>query len=148
MIIGFCLFVMAVLMFFAVFLGGSLGATELLTEPTDLSEANNYVKYIIQSLGLSTNAQSFYFSDVEGALVWLTVIIVIAGVIGIQILGSGISESGHRITMICLIYGGAWAILSILTWSLIHSIPYYGSFLWLSLTIAYVIGVIKKISEG
>ena len=91
--------------------------------------------------------QGFYIDPLVGALVILTAIIVIAGIIGIQILGSGLSDEGHRTVMICTIYAGLWTLLSVLSAPMIFSIEIVGAFIYIILTILYIIGVIKKISE-
>ncbi|MGB5911852.1 MAG: hypothetical protein WBH31_11715 [Promethearchaeia archaeon] len=93
-------------------------------------------------------SQDFYVDPLLGALVILTSIVVIAGVIGIQILGSGISESGHRTITICIIYAGIWTMLSVLASPLIFGITQFGGFIYVVITILYVIGVIKMIGGG
>lgn len=78
----------------------------------------------------------------------LTTIIFIAGITGVQVLGSGLNQSSVRIIILLTGYIGIWTTLSILSFSLINSIEIFGSVIYISLTLGYTIGVIKSISGG
>jgi len=93
-------------------------------------------------------SQDFFIDPIMGAIVILTSIVVIAGTIGLKILGSGISESGHRTITICIIYAGLWTMLSVLASPLIFGISMIGGLLYALITLFYVIGVAKMIAGG
>ena len=97
---------------------------------------------------MPTTSSDFFIAPVEGGIVILTTVIFLAGVAGIQILGSGLSDNSHRIIMICSIYIGVWAILSVIALPLIWAIELFGGLIYISLTLGYVFGIIQKISEG
>ena len=85
---------------------------------------------------------------VAGLIVIFILIIVIAALISIQILASGLSPEGVRFIMLAILYFGIWSLLSTICYNLIVSIEIFGTLIYITLTIAYVIGVIQKISGG
>lgn len=148
MIIGATLFVLAVITFLSILLGESFQGVIVQPQAVDMTQFPE-IAQIAEALGWEFTQQgAFYIDDLAGALVVLTGIIVVAGVIGIQILGSGLSDSGHKVIIYCLVYGGVWAMLSILASPLISQIEVFGSMIYIALTIAFVIGVIQKFGEG
>ena len=78
----------------------------------------------------------------------LITIAIVAGVSGITFLGSGLNPQSARIIIFITAFGGIWAVLSILASSLIFQIEVFGSIIYITLTIAYSIGVIQQISGG
>ena len=87
-------------------------------------------------------------SLIVSALFILASIILIALATGIQFLASGLNPASSRIIVLITGYTGIWTALSVLVFSLIISIQIFGSVIYITLTIAYVIGVVQKISEG
>jgi len=90
----------------------------------------------------------FEIDPVVGAIVILIVIGIIGAILGIQILGSGLSDWSVRLGILIFTYLGLWVLLTILSMPLIKSIEVFGSIIYISLTIGYTIGVIQKLSEG
>ncbi len=88
---------------------------------------------------------SFGITELEGMIVLLIVIITIASIVGIQILGSGLSDSSVRTLTIVIFYAGLWTMLSALVFNLINTIEIFGYLIYITLTIAYVLGVFQKI---
>lgn len=81
----------------------------------------------------------------------IAIIVLIAGIsilIGIQVLGSGLSDITIKVLTILTAYGSLWIILSLLSMSLLFEIQLFGLFIYTILTLIYVIGMIEKISEG
>ncbi len=87
-------------------------------------------------------------SLIVSALFILATIIIVALGTGIQVLASGLSPATVRIFILITGYVGIWTALSVLVFSLIVSIEIFGSVIYITLTIAYVTGVVQKISEG
>ena len=85
---------------------------------------------------------------VQGLIVIFVVIIVIAAILGIQILASGLSPESVKFIMNAVLYFAIWSLLSIPCFNLIISIEIFGTLIYICLTIAYVIGVIQKIAGG
>ena len=85
---------------------------------------------------------------VMGLIVIFIFIIVIAALIGIQILASGLSPESVRFIMLAILYFGIWSLLSTMCLNLILNIEIFGTLIYITLTIAYVIGVVQKISGG
>ena len=90
----------------------------------------------------------FGLDPITGGLALITALGVLGGIIAIQVLGSGLSESGSRIIMVSVFYGGIWAILSIVSYPMIVSIKIFGLLLYMIMTILFAIGVVSKYFGG
>lgn len=144
MIIGASLFVLGVISLFNIFLGNSF---------IDYSVDNSVdtsltVNGTTSDLVYESSDVVFSIDGITGAIVILIVIVTIASVIGIQILGSGLSDASVRVITAVLVYSGLWGVLSVLSGSLIFSIEVFGSVIYIVLTLFYVIGVVEKVTEG
>lgn len=86
----------------------------------------------------------------DGILLSVVAIIAFIGIIGIRVVDTGISEySVKAITNLSLWGIGIWGMLSILSFDAITASPYQmGWFLWLALTIFYLMGIFKSINSG
>ncbi len=78
----------------------------------------------------------------------IVAIIVVATITGIQVLGSGLNANSAKIIILITGYIGIWTSLSIVAFNLITSIEIFGSIIYISITIAYSIGVLQNISGG
>lgn len=85
---------------------------------------------------------------IVGLIAIFIVIIIVAAILGIQILASGLSPESVKFIMNAVLYFGIWSLLSVPCFNLIISIEIFGTLIYIILTIAYVIGVIQKISGG
>jgi len=77
----------------------------------------------------------------------LIVIIVSAlflGLIGIKVLGSGLSEHSVKIIWNGLIYYGLWGVFSAFAINAFFAIPIFGAFFWFVLTFIYTLGLLSK----
>jgi len=98
-----------------------------------------------------------WFEHFEGDLMTIaggggiSIIILIAGVsiiIGLQVLGSGLSDTTVKVLTILTAYGSLWIILSLLSMPLLFESLLFGLLIYTILTLIFVIGIIEKISEG
>ncbi len=78
----------------------------------------------------------------------IVAIIIVATITGIQVLGSGLNANSAKIIILITGYIGIWTSLSIVAFNLITSIEIFGSIIYISITIAYSIGVLQNISGG
>lgn len=83
-----------------------------------------------------------------GAIAIIMALAITVSIIGIKILGSGLSDESVRTLIIAITYTGIWTVLSILAYALLVSIEIFGLLIYVALTIGYVVGVIEKISGG
>jgi len=144
LIIGLCLSILLVLTLVSVVVGSSF---------TDSLVQSNIDQEVLIDGGSKTFEISgtdiiFNIDPIVGALVILIAVIGFAILIGIQVLGSGISPESIRIIINCTLYAGIWGILSVLSSPLIISIEVFGSLIYISLTIGYVIGIVQKLGGG
>lgn len=144
MIIGLTLTILLVLSVFSLILGGVF-----VDIPVQITIGGK------QTLGETTTTFEIPIGDftlridpVVGLITIFIVIIVIAVLLGLQILASGLSPESVRFIMLALLYFGLWGLLSTACFNLITSIQVFGTMIYLVLTIAYVIGVVQKISGG
>jgi len=82
---------------------------------------------------------------ITAGIVLLATMIVVAGITGVQVVGSGLNPASSKIIIIITSYIGIWGVLSVLAFSLIVSIEIFGLLIYIMLTIAYTIGVAKSI---
>jgi len=141
LIIGLCLSILLVLTLVSVVVGSNF--------IDSLVQSNIDQEVLIdggsKTFEISGTDIMFNIDPLVGAIVILIAVIGFAIVIGIQVLGSGISPESIRIIIACTMYAGMWGILSVLSSPLIMSIEVFGSLIYVSLTIAYVIGIIQKL---
>lgn len=144
MIIGLTLTILLVITMFSFILGG-----QLIDVPIEVEIKGS------SKLGGTSTAFEIPFGDIvlkidptAGLIVIFIVVIVIAVILGIQILASGLSPESIRFIMNAILYFGLWSLLSVLASGLIFGIAIFGTIIYISLTIGYVIGVIQKISGG
>lgn len=97
---------------------------------------------------INDTAVLFQIDGIVGALIILVVIATIIGLLGIQFLGSGLSDTSLSTIRTGIIYGGIWGLLSVGASALIISIQTFGTLIYLFLTILYVVGVIQKMGEN
>lgn len=83
---------------------------------------------------------------ITGAIGIIVIIATATALLGIKVLGSGLSDESVRVLITTTVYASIWTILSLLAIPLISSIEIFGSLIYIILTIGYVIGVIEKIS--
>lgn len=81
-----------------------------------------------------------------GAISIIVVIATATALLGIQFLGSGLSDNSVRVLITVAIYASIWTILSLLAIPLIKGIEFFGTLIYVGLTIGYIIGVMEKIS--
>ena len=96
------------------------------------------------TMGGGIETYTLGLSPLQGALAWIITLVTIICLAGLQVLASGLSDPAVKTLRMSLMYGGIWAVLSVLTWSLIISIPIFGGIIWLALTVIYAIGVFQK----
>lgn len=144
MIIGMCLVILLILTLISVVLGSNFtGST---TESTINNEA--IVNGSSSTFEIAGTDIVLNIDPVIGAVVIIIIIATLGALLGIQVLGSGISTESVRVLIIAISYTGIWGVLSALSMSLIISIEIFGSLIYVILTIGYVIGIIQKISGG
>jgi len=144
MIISVCLVILTVLTMFSFILGNTLTGS-----PVDNIISNDLlINDTITTLTFEDADALFVIDPVLGAIGMLVVIGVIAAIIGIQILGSGLSPESVKMIMSMTMYGGMWGVLSILSYPLLNSIEMFGAVIYITLTLAYVIGIIQKLGGG
>ena len=144
MIVGAVLFVMCVISMFSLLFEMTFFGSILSFKIEGLQYLNN----TSTEMDFPTASSDFFIHPIEGGIVILVAIITISAIIGIQILGSGLSDTAHRMVMLCTIYIGLWAILSVIALPLIWDIEVFGGIIYISLTLAYIIGIVKKFGEG
>lgn len=143
MLIEISLTILIIISLFSVITGSSLKeiGVESLTGSGTFNETTS-------TFDISSINTTFYIDEFAGALVIIITIMIIATLIGLQIMGSGLSEHSVRIITIGISYFGIWSIFSVLSYQLILSIEIVGTLIYITLTIIFTIGIIQKITGG
>ena len=137
MIIGIALGIMVVLTILSIVLGSSFISIDFETKWVRAGAYGSQVSSRYENL-------TFKIDDLEGMLGIITVIIIFSTLVGIQILASGLSHSSVNIISVATAYGGIWAVLSVLSAGMIKDIALFGGLIYITLTIAFVIGIVQK----
>lgn len=69
------------------------------------------------------------------------------GLIGINFIGSGLSDFSIKIIWNGIVFYGLWLVFSTLGFNFFSIIPFFGSLIWLGLTLVYSIGVFFKMGS-
>lgn len=144
MLIAITLGIMLLLTLISIILGGSyIGSSFTATVDESL-----IVNGSTTTLEVVTSDYSFAITELQGGLLILVVLITVAGLIGIRILGSGLSDASVRTITYVVFYGGLWTLLSLMSYSLIRSIEVFGTLIYIAMTLMYVIGVAQLLLGG
>lgn len=99
------------------------------------------------TIGLGGGDIYFNIDPLIGATVWIIAIIILAALISIKFVGSGMGPEGVRTTLIGTAYGSVWILLSVYSNPLISQIEIFGDLLYVSFTIMYALGVIRSLTQ-
>jgi len=86
--------------------------------------------------------------DMTMGLVAIIVSAIALGLIGLNILGSGLRDSSVKIIWNGIVFYGLWTIFSVLSYSSIASIPNFGVLFWFMITFIYSLGVFSKMGSA
>jgi hypothetical protein len=139
----YSLFVFVILSFLAILFGQSFIAVE----QEFYVDNQVFVDGTPSFYEVPTSNYTFNIDGLTGALIILTGVIILAGVTGIKILGSGLDSESVRIILILTAYITLWSIFSFLSIPLINLIPVFNGVIFIGLTIIYVIGVIFQLQS-
>jgi hypothetical protein len=84
--------------------------------------------------------QSFDIWGLQGALIILIAAVAVGTVAGINILGSGLSDTSQRMIFNSVLYIGLWAVLTVVTSTLVFGSGIIFLMLYIVMTIMFVIG--------
>lgn len=143
MLISITLLVLVVITLFSIIVGSSFTGNVI----ENVIDNELIVNGTGSSIGLDSSTL-FNIDPVIGFTATIIVIVVLASVLGIQVVGSGLSPTTVRVMVIGISYTGVWIVFSLLAEPLISSIEIFGGLLYVSLTIGYVVGVVQKIAGG
>lgn len=144
MLVGLTLLILGVLTIFSIVLGSNLSGTIL----ENVYDGNLTVNGTTTTLEFSGDDMLFAIDPTVATIGVFVIIIAIVAVLGIQVLGSGLSPESIRVIMACILYGAVWGLLSILAMPLILAIEVFGTIIYMVLLIGYIVGVIQNIVGG
>lgn len=147
MILALSLMILIVITLFSVILGSTLisGLANVAIDNDALVDgASSTFEVIGQDVIFNIDTSNL----ITAGIALITAIIIVSAITGITVLGSGLNPQSAKIIIFLTGYIGIWTTLTALAFNLIVSIELFGTFIYIGLTIAYVIGVIQKISGG
>lgn len=84
--------------------------------------------------------------------VWISALVTAAIAVGIaagvRALGSGLSLFSQQLVFLSVLYGAIWAVLSVLSYPVLSSIPVFGIMIYAALSLMYFAGFIQKLKMG
>lgn len=128
------------IMFGSEFIGISVDVNYLIDQMK-----NGTVKELLQEQGILSGSSNFSIL-ITGAIGIILVVSIISIGLGIQVIGSGLSETSIKTLVNGIAYTGIWLVLSVLSTPLILNIEVFGIIIYVILTLGYVLGVIEKLS--
>jgi len=84
---------------------------------------------------------------IEGMIWGLIGLAVAISLIGIRVVGSGLSEKSVHIIITSILYVSFWGALSFFSLELFASIPIFGVALYILLTVLYALGAAMEFSD-
>lgn len=113
-----------------------LGAFEVM-----FGNVMNTYTYIIEFPEVDIS-QTININPFVDGIVILIILAAIGGAIGIKVLASGLSERSIYILSSTIFLSGIWVGLSIWSYGWISSIETFGTFIYVFITLMYVVGAI------
>jgi hypothetical protein len=144
MLVGLTLLILGVITIFSIVLGSNLAGTSI--DNTITSDL--IVNGTTTTLEFTGDDVIFAIDPTIATIGIFVVIGIIAGVMGIQVLGSGLSPESIRVILALILYGGVWGLLSLLALPLISAIEGFGVIIYMVLLLGYIVGVIQNIVGG
>lgn len=114
------------------------------TIDVDLIESTGNVNQSTTTFDFGNLSTVFYIDEFQGAIVIIIGLIAILVLLGFRILNSGLSDETVKTLTTFIEYMVLWLIFSVLSYPLIISIQVIGGFLYIFLTILFVIGVFQE----
>lgn len=108
--------------------------------------ANQTLNGTSQELELEQGSLDLGFNMTYG-LVAVIVSAIALGLIGLNVLGSGLSDFSVKIIWNGIVFYGLWLIFSVLSYSSIVSIPTFGIIFWFLLTFVYTLGIFNRMGS-
>lgn len=142
MLIALSLGILIIVSLFSIITGSSIKeiGSENISGSADFNSS-------VSSFDINNISATFYIDEFSGALVIIIAIMIIAVIIGLNIFGSGLSDTSVKILSIGITYYGIWSIFSILAYPLIVSIEVVGVLIYITLTIIFTIGLVQKFTS-
>lgn len=145
MLITLTIMVMIGLSIFSIILGSEFIASTINVEVDNISLINgNATTFLVEGQDVIFQIDTSVLINAGIAL--LFTVIIVAGITGITVLGSGINPQSAKIIIMLTAFIGVWSSLTLIVFSLIIEIAIFGSVIYIGLTLGYSIGVIKKLT--
>lgn len=144
MLVELTLLILAFITVFSMMFGNALTGYQF----DDVVNQDLIVNGTTTTLEFNASGDFLSVDPIIGATVIIITIMVIAGALGIQILGSGLSDSSQKAIVYSIFYIGIWTILSLLSYPLISAIDIFGLMIYTLLTLAYAVGVVQKFLQN
>jgi len=138
---------MVFLSLFSIILGSDYISNTINVEVDNVSLINgNTTTFLVEAQDVIFQIDTSVLINAGIALI--ITVAVVAGIIGISVLGSGLNPYSAKVIIMITAYVGLWTTLTLIVFSLIIEIAIFGSVIYIGLTLGYSIGVIKKLTGG
>jgi len=142
MIIGLTLMILIILSFLSIILGENFISSSVNVLVDNISILNGTTS----TYEVPQETVVFIIDPIAGGIAIIIAIGIIAAVLGVTVLGSGLNQASVRIILLIGAYTEIWILLSGLSANLIKSIEVFGVIIYIGLTLGYIIGVVQKIT--
>lgn len=99
-----------------------------------------------KSLAIDESEYEFAINETQGILAIIIAVSVIVSLIGIRVLGSGLSEMTIKILYNTIFFYGIWALFSVFSLELLLLVPVGGWIVYCGLTGLLSFGIVRQIN--
>lgn len=99
---------------------------------------------------VNTGKESVAFSidPVGGFIIMITIVLGVGIAAGIRAVGSGLADTTIELITKATFFLGLWGVLSGFGYSVLSSLPLFGAYIYLMLTLSYVVGFVMMLKGG
>lgn len=101
-----------------------------------------------KSLATEGDEYDFAINETQGIIAIIIAVSVVGSIIGIRVLGSGLSEKTVTILYNTIFFYGVWALFSAFSLTLLLLIPIGGWIIYFILTAMLSFGIVQQINGG
>ena len=115
---------------------------------TDIASGGNQTANEAETEIRQEMGDAVFDINMTSGLIALIIGLVAVGVVaGVQFLGSGLDTYSVKLIHKSTTYFGLWGIFSALSFTVFSSIPFFGLFIWLGLTLVYTLGFFQTLGN-
>lgn len=107
-----------------------------------MGESMSQLTWSTNIAGIDVSADMSFYDSMINTVIGIA---IICGVVGVSVLGSGLSDKGIHAIQVGIVYAAMWGCLSAISWNQFVLVPFFGQLIWYTLTLFYAAGALMEI---